>query len=108
MARTVRDTALLQNVMAGPHPLDIASIRPKKMVPLKERISLKGLKIGWSADLGMFEVDPEVMSNFNNTLQILKSMGANLEEVSLPWKSQMFDACLDYLYHIFGVWIGNS
>ena len=108
MARSVRDTALLQNVMVGPHPLDIASIRPKKMVPLKERISLKGLKIGWSADLGMFEVDPEVMSNFNNTLQILKSMGAHLEEVSLPWKSQMLDACLDYLYHIFGVWIEET
>ena len=34
MARTVQDTALLQNIIAGPHPLDIASIRPKKTVPL--------------------------------------------------------------------------
>ena len=34
-------------------------------------------------------------------------MGA-FGEVSLPWKSQMFDACLDYLYHIFGVWIEET
>ncbi|MGI9464915.1 MAG: amidase, partial [Aestuariivirgaceae bacterium] len=29
LARTVADAALLQNVMCGPHPTDIASLRPK-------------------------------------------------------------------------------
>src|SRR6185437_10572325 len=33
MARTIADCALLQNVLSGPHPQDIASIRPKLRIP---------------------------------------------------------------------------
>ena len=33
MARTVMDCALLENVIAGPHPSDVASIRPKLEIP---------------------------------------------------------------------------
>jgi Asp-tRNA(Asn)/Glu-tRNA(Gln) amidotransferase A subunit family amidase len=33
MARTVADSALLQNVMSGPHPQDIVSLRPKLRIP---------------------------------------------------------------------------
>ena len=33
MARTVADCALLENVIAGPHPSDVASIRPKLEIP---------------------------------------------------------------------------
>ena len=33
MARTVEDCRLLENVMAGPHPEDIVSLRPKLTIP---------------------------------------------------------------------------
>ncbi len=33
MARTVADCALLENVIAGPHPSDVASLRPKLEIP---------------------------------------------------------------------------
>jgi Asp-tRNA(Asn)/Glu-tRNA(Gln) amidotransferase A subunit family amidase len=35
MARTAADCALFQNVLAGPHPTDIATIRPRLRVPLR-------------------------------------------------------------------------
>lgn len=105
MARSVGDAAMLQNIMAGPHPSDIASIRPKKTVPLSARKNLKGIKVGWSLDLGAFEVDIEVRKNFLKSLEILRDFGVELEEISLPWKTYMLEACLDYLYHIFGAWI---
>src|SRR5439155_26588492 len=44
MARSVRDVALLQNVIAGPHPSDVASIRPKLEIP--ERLEpIDGMRI---------------------------------------------------------------
>ncbi|MEL7396340.1 MAG: amidase, partial [Pseudomonadota bacterium] len=60
MARSVDDLVMMQNVMAGPHPKDIASIRPKLSIP-KELKPIKGWKIAYSMDLGYFEVDPEVV-----------------------------------------------
>ena len=103
MARTVQDTALLQNTIAGPHPLDIASLRPKKTVPLNIKGNLKGVKIGWSADLEIFEVHPIIRQNLMRSIHILEDMGEELEEIKLPWTIQMFDACMDYLTHIFGI-----
>jgi amidase len=40
LARTVADCALFENVLAGPHPKDIVSLRPKLRVPS----ALKGIK----------------------------------------------------------------
>ena len=34
LARTVKDAALLQNVITGPHPSDITTLRPKLTLPL--------------------------------------------------------------------------
>jgi amidase len=59
MTRTVADCALMQNVMAGPHPLDNAAIRPKLRIP--QRLDdIKGWRIAYSLDLGFREVAPEV------------------------------------------------
>src|SRR5258708_21747168 len=58
MARTVADCALLENVIAGPHPSDVVSIRPKLEIP--ERLeSAAGLRIALSFDLGVYNVDPD-------------------------------------------------
>ena len=57
LARTVEDAILLQNVMTGPSPLDIATLRPKLRLP-HEYKPIKGWRIAYSIDLGGFEVDP--------------------------------------------------
>ncbi len=62
LARTVADCALFENAIAGPHPADITSLRPK--VELPERLDgVEGLRVALSVDLGDWPVDPEVRAN---------------------------------------------
>ena len=41
MARTVKDAALLQNVITGPHPSDIVGLRPKLTLPASRRSTMR-------------------------------------------------------------------
>jgi aspartyl-tRNA(Asn)/glutamyl-tRNA(Gln) amidotransferase subunit A len=85
MGRSVADVALLENVMAGPHPSDVVSLRPKLEIPSPLQ-SVAGLRIALSPDLGCFSVDPEVAANTLAAAQRLRDAGATVTEVSLPWK----------------------
>jgi aspartyl-tRNA(Asn)/glutamyl-tRNA(Gln) amidotransferase subunit A len=84
LARTVADCALLENVIAGPHPSDIASIRPKLDIPA-ELAPIAGMRIAFSADLGCYEVDADVTANSRAAADRLRDAGAVVEEVGLPW-----------------------
>jgi amidase len=106
MARSVRDAALLQNVIAGPHPSDIASLRPKLTLPLEGR-PIKGWKIAYSLDLGMFEVDPDVRANTLAAVQVFRDLGATVTEVKTGWGPEVMAACMAYLTHIFGGYISG-
>ena len=106
MGRSVADVALLQNVMAGPHPLDIASIRPKLRIP-SELTSIRGWKIAYSLDLGYFEVEGDVVRNTQAALQAFRDLGASVEEVDLGWSSTTLTAASNYLGHIFGNMIAS-
>ena len=59
LARTVSDCALFENVLAGPHPKDITTLKPKLRIPAGLK-GIEGWKIAYSIDLGYCEVDPEV------------------------------------------------
>ncbi len=104
MGRTVRDTAVMQNILCGPHPLDNASIRPKYVLPMEYK-DIKGLKIAWSMDLGFFEVDSHVRSNTLRTLSVLKDLGAELVEVDFGWSENADRAAQNYLDHLFNGYI---
>ena len=84
MARTVTDCALLQNVIAGPHPSDVASIRPKLEIPLP-LAPVTGMRIALSPDLGCYDVDSDVAANTLAAADRLRDAGATVTEVSLPW-----------------------
>ena len=84
LARTVTDCALLQNVIAGPHPSDVASIRPKLEIPLPLP-PVTGMKIALSPDLGCYHVDADVAANTLAAADRLRDAGATVTEVSLPW-----------------------
>lgn len=104
MSRTVSDAALMQNIICGPHPLDNASIRPKYVLP-ESYDDIKGLKIAWSMDLGFFEVDENVRANTLQTLEVLRSLGAELVEVDFNWSAAADRAAQNYLDHLFGGYI---
>ncbi|WP_439615896.1 amidase [Shinella sp.] len=106
MARTVKDAILLQNVMSGPSPQDITTLRPKLRLPLEYK-PIKGWKIAFSMDLGFFEVDPDVQKNTLAALDVFRSLGATVEEVDLGWKQNVLDAGIGYLQHLFGGYVSK-
>ncbi len=62
MARTVADCALFENVIAGPHPHDVASLRPKVELPADPG-DIEGLRVALACPLGDYPMDPEVEAN---------------------------------------------
>ena len=104
LARSVGDLILLQNVVAGPHPQDIASLKPKLVLPTSYQ-PIQGWKIGWSMDLGFYEVDDDVRTNTLALLAQLRDLGAEVEEVDVRLPSDMLEAAKAHLCTIFGSYI---
>jgi len=102
LARTVSDCALLENVIAGPHPSDVVSIRPKLVIP-DDLEPISGLRLALSTDLGCYEVDEEVVANTRAAAERLRDAGATIEEVSLPWELATINRAADIHFGtIFG------
>ncbi len=85
LARTVEDCRLLENVMAGPHCSDVASIRPKLEIP-EQLGTIRGMRIAFSPDLGCYRVDRDVAANSLKVAERLRAAGAVVEEAALPWE----------------------
>ena len=105
LARTVSDAILLQNVMSGPTPRDIASL--PKMTIADAYPPISGWKIAYSPDLGSFQVDDQVRANTEAALDVFRDLGATVEEVDIGWGSEVPDACWAYLKHLFGAYLGT-
>ena len=88
MARTVSDTALMSNVMSGPHPLDHTTLPEKLNIPDRLQ-SINGMKIAFSTDLGHYELANDVEREFLASIQSLSNVGAKLEEVPLDGLSEI-------------------
>jgi len=102
IARTVADCALLENVIAGPHPSDVASIRPKLEIPAKLE-PVAGMRIALSPDLGCYQVDADVAANTLAAADRLRDAGASVHEVSLPWDLETIARTVDIHFGmIFG------
>ena len=84
MTRTVEDAALMQNVMSGHHPRDMASLRQRRRLP-PVFDDIKGWKVAWSMDLGMFEIDPDVRRGTQEALAAFRDLGCTVEEVDPGW-----------------------
>ena len=93
LARCVSDARMLQNVMAGPHPGDIASLKPKLVLP-EQYDDIRGWKIAFSMDLGFYEVEEEVQKNTLAALDVFRDLGASVEEVDIGWTEDILQAGL--------------
>ena len=100
LTRTVADSALMMNVMAGPHRDDPLAVPGRLRLPLVPA-DIKGWKIALSMDLGYFDVDPEVAANTLTAASALRSAGAIVEEVDLGWSYELFEAGAAH-YVVFG------
>lgn len=102
MARSVADTALLQNVISGPWAGDQASLRPGMQLTADAQ-SLVGTKIALCISLGGYAPDPEVVANTLRFADALRAAGAIVEEVGLPWTP---DRVLEIAWAHFGAVMG--
>ncbi|WP_307794413.1 amidase [Arthrobacter cavernae] len=84
MARTVADTALLANVMAGRHLGDHTSLADGPALTV-ESASVAGMRIALCIRLGNYPVAPDVEANTRGVAAALRDAGAVVEEIELPW-----------------------
>ncbi len=98
MARSVRDCALLLQVMAGHDPRDVSSLRndvPDFVAAAKRGATngLEGLKIGWTPDFGYANVDPEVLSICESAAKSFADLGCSVHDsgfsIEDPFESWM-------------------
>jgi Asp-tRNA(Asn)/Glu-tRNA(Gln) amidotransferase A subunit family amidase len=107
MARTVADCALFENVLAGPHPADITTLRPKLVLPDAFE-GVEGLRVALSVGLGAWEVDEEVAANTRAAAAALEDAGAIVEEVELPWSlEELMAVARAHFAMIFGAQISE-
>ena len=85
-ARTVLDTALLHQVIAGYDPKDATSINAPvpDVVAAAKRADVKGMKIGVVKELSGDGYEKGVAERFAESLALLEAQGAEIIEVSCP------------------------
>lgn len=104
MGRTVADTALLQNAIAGQQAADLFS-RPDWSPVTADPADPAGLRVALSTDLGFARVDPEIAAATRALAARLEAAGAIVEEVELGWTDEVTQAFRDHSAMIFGAWI---
>ncbi len=92
MARRVADVIAMQNIISGLDPRDIATLRERVVIDPAVPPDLAGWKICYSMDLGFMRVDQGVRRNTAAALDILRGLGATVDEVDLGWDESIIDS----------------
>ena len=91
MTRTVADSALMLNVMAGADPRDRLSLPTETDYLTALEGDVAGLRVAWSPDLGYALVDPEVREIVTKAALRFQELGCHVEEahpdLEDPWES---------------------
>ena len=84
LSRTVRDSALVLQVLAGHDPRDPTSLRetPPDFLAAVDA-EMGGLRIAWSPDFGFADVDPEVLDVTSRAAQVFEELGCHVQESDL-------------------------
>jgi amidase len=85
ITRTVQDAKLVLNVLIGRDERDPFSQEQKPFGDIPE--SLDGLVVGYSPDLGIFPIESEVATKFEETITNLRNVGVDVRpvDVRLPY-----------------------
>ena len=89
MTRTVKDAALMLNVIAGPDERDPYSLPAERVDYVKAlKGSLKGLRVAYSETLGLAPaVDPEVRNATAKAARVFRELGCRVEATNPSWAS---------------------
>lgn len=107
MARSVADLALIENVVAGQHWRDVASLRDTPVLPTSFD-GVQGMRVALCLRLGDWPLAPEVEANTRRVGESLAAAGAIVEEVTLPWtRDRIWSAAQAHFAGIMGAGIAK-
>lgn len=97
MTRTVADSALMLTVMAGPEWRDWYAL-PADGADYTKGLDkgVKGLRIGFSPDLGYARVDPEIAAAVAAGAKLFQKLGARVEQVDPGAGTSLFKDSHEY------------
>jgi aspartyl-tRNA(Asn)/glutamyl-tRNA(Gln) amidotransferase subunit A len=90
LTRTVADTALALDVLAGPDDRDPNSLPTDATTTSKSYLAsldqgVRGLRVGYSGTLGYAWVDPEIAAIAADAARHFAATGAKVEEIEIDW-----------------------
>lgn len=85
MTRNVKDNALMLNAIAGQDKHDFTT-SPREVPDFTSKIGkdIKGMHIGVPKEFMDVDLQPEVREAVQNAIKIFESLGATVDEISLP------------------------
>ncbi len=85
ITRTVRDSAIMLNVMCGHDAKDSTSV-PMQVPDFEKALTgnIKGKRIGIPKEYRPDGIDPEILAMWDRGIQLLKEAGAEIIDISLP------------------------
>ena len=86
ITRTVEDAAIALTALSGYSPADPLSLDETPDFVAAMKRDIKGWKIGYSADLDVFPVDPRIAAVVADTVRAFEEAGAHVEPVTLGIK----------------------
>jgi aspartyl-tRNA(Asn)/glutamyl-tRNA(Gln) amidotransferase subunit A len=94
LTKSVRDSALLLEVIAGSDQMDSTSVKHDFDTNYLENIAagVKGLKIAVPVEFFKEGLDEEISSSVKESIELLKQLGAEVEEISLPLTTEGLSA----------------
>ena len=85
ITKSVADSALLLNVIAGADPQDSTCVQRGRTDYTQSLINdIKGIRIGIPREYFVEGIDPEVKEKLTQAIERLKELGAQIQEISLP------------------------
>jgi aspartyl-tRNA(Asn)/glutamyl-tRNA(Gln) amidotransferase subunit A len=85
LTKTVRDTAMIMNAIAGHDPHDSTALNaPVPDYTAKLGEDLRGVRLGLPKEYLIEGIDPQVKAAINAAVKKMTSLGAEIVEVSLP------------------------
>jgi aspartyl-tRNA(Asn)/glutamyl-tRNA(Gln) amidotransferase subunit A len=85
LTKTVRDAALIMNVIAGHEPQDTTALKePVPDYAARLRNDLRGVRLGLPKEYLIEGIDAQVKAAINAAVKQMNSLGAEIVEVSLP------------------------
>ena len=101
MARTVADTALMQNIISGSHPHDAASYLKPVELPQEYSSDLSGVRLAFSMDFGLFDIEDDIAAITREAVSKLEGLGAAVTEVDIAFPNGVNEAYYGHMDPLF-------